>query len=138
MAAVPLFNAAGLLEVMPGAGYAGFTDPVGPGEPERWQLSGRRTFWRLTGDDLAQAPALLAAARGAAGGARVSRSSRSPAPWPTRSSPRCASRGARIVEDPAARRRRDLRRRGPRERRRASPTASPRRRRARGSCFPTR
>ena len=66
-AAVPLFNAAGILEVTPGAGYPGFTTAAGPGEPQRWQPSGRRTLGRIVGDDRAQAPALLAAARAATG-----------------------------------------------------------------------
>ncbi len=64
---VPLFNAAGVLQVLPVSGYAGFTEAVRPGEPERWQPSGHRTLARLAGDDLAQAPALLAAAREATG-----------------------------------------------------------------------
>ena len=67
LATVPLLNAAGILEVTPGAGYPGFTDHAGPGEPERWQPSGRRTLGRIVGDDRAQAPALLAAARAASG-----------------------------------------------------------------------
>ena len=67
---IPLFNAAGVLHVSPGAGYAGFTEPVAPGEPQRWYPSGVRTFSRLIGDDVDQAAALLAAAR-RAGGARV-------------------------------------------------------------------
>jgi len=66
-ATVPLFNAAGILEVTPGAGYPGFTEAVVSGEPERWQPSGRRTLARLVGDDIAQAKALLAAARAATG-----------------------------------------------------------------------
>lgn len=64
---VPLLNSAGVLQVTPGAGYAGFTEPVRSGEPERWQPSGRRTLSRLAGDDTAQARALLAAARAATG-----------------------------------------------------------------------
>lgn len=64
---IPLFNAAGILQVSPGAGYAGFTAPVAPAEPERWHPSGRRTFSRLIGDDREQAEALL----DAAGGRRV-------------------------------------------------------------------
>ena len=68
LATVPLLNAAGILEVSPGAGYPGLTDHAGPGEPERWQPSGRRTLGRIVGDDRAQAPALLAAARAASGG----------------------------------------------------------------------
>ena len=61
-AAVPVLNAAGILQVTPGAGYPGFTARTGPGEPERWQPSGRRTLARLVGDDRAQAKALLDAA----------------------------------------------------------------------------
>jgi branched-chain amino acid transport system substrate-binding protein len=62
MTSLPLFNAAGILLVSPGAGYAGFTAAVAPGEPERWYPSGRRTFARLVADDGAQTRALLAAA----------------------------------------------------------------------------
>src|SRR6185312_7606190 len=36
LTAVPLFNAAGILQVSPGAGYPGFDSPVAPGEPEHW------------------------------------------------------------------------------------------------------
>lgn len=59
---LPLFNAAGILLVSPGAGYAGFTEPVAPGEPDRWYPSGRRTFARVISDDSEQADALLRAA----------------------------------------------------------------------------
>ena len=59
---LPLFNAAGILLVSPGAGYAGFTEPVAAGEPDRWYPSGRRTFARVIEDDTAQARALLRAA----------------------------------------------------------------------------
>ena len=64
---VPLFNAAGILQVTPGAGYPGFTASTGPGEPARWQPSGRRTLGRVVGDDRQQAPAMLAAAAAASG-----------------------------------------------------------------------
>jgi branched-chain amino acid transport system substrate-binding protein len=64
MTSLPLFNAAGVLLVSPGAGYAGFTAPIAPGEPERWFPSGRATFARVIGDDGAQAQALVDAARG--------------------------------------------------------------------------
>jgi branched-chain amino acid transport system substrate-binding protein len=64
LTSLPLFNAAGILLVSPGAGYAGFTAPVAPGEPERWYPSGRDTFARVIGDDLAQAEALVRAAPG--------------------------------------------------------------------------
>jgi branched-chain amino acid transport system substrate-binding protein len=63
-ATVPVLNAAGILEVTPGAGYPGFTDLSGRGEPALWQPSGRRTLARIVGDDRAQARALLAAAGG--------------------------------------------------------------------------
>ena len=65
--AVPLLNAAGILEVVPGAGYPGFTDPVGPGEPARWQPSGRVTMARVTGDDRDQAEAIVKTAQAATG-----------------------------------------------------------------------
>jgi branched-chain amino acid transport system substrate-binding protein len=64
---LPLYNAAGILLVSPGAGYPGFTEPVAAGEPDRWYPSGRRTFARVIEDDVAQARALL----GAAGRGRV-------------------------------------------------------------------
>ena len=63
LTSVPLYNAAGVLQVSPGAGYPGFTDPIGPGEPERWFPSGHETFARVVGDDVEQAPALVRAAR---------------------------------------------------------------------------
>lgn len=62
LTSLPLFNAAGILLVSPGAGYAGFTSPVAPGEPDRWYPSGRPTFARVIEDDTAQAGALLRAA----------------------------------------------------------------------------
>ena len=71
MTSLPLFNAAGILLVSPGAGYPGFTEPIAPGEPEDWYPSGDQTFARVVGDDIAQAGVLLAAARRAGGGERV-------------------------------------------------------------------
>jgi branched-chain amino acid transport system substrate-binding protein len=62
LTSVPLFNAAGILQVSLGAGYLGFDRRLGPGEPERWFPSGRKTFARVVGDDLDQAPALVKAA----------------------------------------------------------------------------
>jgi branched-chain amino acid transport system substrate-binding protein len=62
---VPLYNAAGILLVSPGAGYPGFTDPVAPGEPDRWFPSGRQTFARVVGDDADQADTLVRAAHSA-------------------------------------------------------------------------
>jgi ABC-type branched-subunit amino acid transport system substrate-binding protein len=62
LTSLPLFNAAGILLVSPGAGYAGFTSPVAAGEPDRWYPSGRDTFARVIEDDTVQARALLRAA----------------------------------------------------------------------------
>jgi ABC-type branched-subunit amino acid transport system substrate-binding protein len=62
LTSLPLFNAAGILLVSPGAGYAGFTEPVAAGEPDRWYPSGRPTFARVIEDDSEQARALLRAA----------------------------------------------------------------------------
>ena len=67
MSTVPLFNAAGILQVSPGAGYRGLTSRAGPGEPERYQPSARPVFARVVGDDRAQAAALVAAAVAEAG-----------------------------------------------------------------------
>lgn len=64
--AIPLIDAAGILHLLPGAGYAGFTEPgVAPGEPARWFPSGTRDeLIRLVPDDQVQARALAKAARG--------------------------------------------------------------------------
>jgi branched-chain amino acid transport system substrate-binding protein len=65
---IPLIDAAGILHLLPGAGYPGFTRRWGPDEPERWQPSGSgRSIVRLVPDDSVQAHALLAAAVRAAG-----------------------------------------------------------------------
>jgi branched-chain amino acid transport system substrate-binding protein len=115
MVAVPLYDAAGILHVSPGAGYPGFTEPVAPGEPERWHPSGRRTFARLVADDRAQATALLAAARAAAstlggasrGGARPLRFAVEQEPGAAADAIVAALRdamdegGAALVDDPA-------------------------------------
>jgi len=61
-ASLPLLNAAGFLQISLGAGYAGFTTRLEPGEPDRWLPSGGRTFARLVGDDRTQARALVYAA----------------------------------------------------------------------------
>jgi branched-chain amino acid transport system substrate-binding protein len=58
LTSVPLFNAAGILQVTLGAEYPGFDSPIAPGEPEHWFPSGRKTFARMTGNDLDQAPVL--------------------------------------------------------------------------------
>ncbi len=101
-AAVPLLNAAGILEVLPGAGYPGFTDPAGPGEPERWQPSGRTTLARLVGDDAQQARVIVRAAAEAAG-RRAPRITIEQEPGPAADALVAALRaaGARIEEDPA-------------------------------------
>src|SRR3954471_17194769 len=68
---IPLIDAAGILHLLPGAGYPGFTRPWNRGEPARWQPSGSgRSIVRLTGDDTVQARALLDAAARATGNAR--------------------------------------------------------------------
>ena len=59
---MPLYNAAGVLLVSPGAGYTGFNEPIAPGEPERWFPSGHQTFARVIGDDRRQARVLVDAA----------------------------------------------------------------------------
>jgi len=61
---VPLFNAAGLLHVSPGATYTGFVAPGAPGEPERWRPSGRATFAATAPTDAAQAVAIAGATQG--------------------------------------------------------------------------
>jgi ABC-type branched-subunit amino acid transport system substrate-binding protein len=75
MTSIPLIDAAGLLHLLPGAGYTGFTRAgVAPGEPARWFPSGHpEHLVRLVGDDRDQARALVAAAARAArrGRARV-------------------------------------------------------------------
>lgn len=63
---LPLLNAAGLAFVSPGATYSGLTVRRGvqaPDEPARFYPSGRRSFARVIGNDVSQAPALVALAR---------------------------------------------------------------------------
>jgi branched-chain amino acid transport system substrate-binding protein len=62
MTTVPLFNAAGILQVTLGAGYIGFDERFRPDEPEHWFPSGHPTFSRMVGNDLDAAPALVDAA----------------------------------------------------------------------------
>jgi branched-chain amino acid transport system substrate-binding protein len=95
-ATVPVLNAAGILQVTPGAGYPGFTERAGPGEPARWQPSGRRTLARITGDDRAQAGALLRAA-----GTRRIHVEQEPGAEPDALVAALRAAGARLVEDPA-------------------------------------
>jgi branched-chain amino acid transport system substrate-binding protein len=100
MSSIPLLNAGGILQVSPGSGYAGFTERVAPGEPERWFPAGRTTFARIVGDDRAQAGAMLAA-----GGARrvVIEAEATPTARALAGELRRAAAGAgvRIVEDAA-------------------------------------
>ena len=104
MTSLPLFNAAGVLLVSPGAGYAGFTSAAAPGEPERWYPSGRRTFGRLIGDDREQARALLAAA----GDGTVAIEAEAGEAAAALADAVRAEAGDRVVEDPARAGRGDL------------------------------
>jgi len=63
LTSVPLFNAAGILQVTLGAEYPGFDSAIAPGEPERWFPSGRKTLGRMAGNDLDQAPVLVSAGK---------------------------------------------------------------------------
>jgi branched-chain amino acid transport system substrate-binding protein len=63
LTSVPLFNAAGILQVTLGAGYPGFDSPIAPGEPEHWFPSGHKTFARMVENDTAQASVLARAGR---------------------------------------------------------------------------
>jgi branched-chain amino acid transport system substrate-binding protein len=56
---LPLTNAAGILQVSPDSPYVGLTSSLDAGqdEPERFYLSGRRTFGRLVPSDIVQAAA---------------------------------------------------------------------------------
>jgi branched-chain amino acid transport system substrate-binding protein len=64
---VPLIDAAGILHLLPGAGYPGFTKRWTRGEPARWQPSGSgRNIVRMVPDDTVQARALVDAAQHAA------------------------------------------------------------------------
>lgn len=63
---IPLFNAAGILHLSPGATYTGFVAdfPGAPeGEPERWQPGPTRTFAPLAPNDSAQVEAIARLAR---------------------------------------------------------------------------
>lgn len=61
---VPLFNAAGILQVSPGVTYPGFTTRVEPGEPDRWYPAGEMSFFPIAPDDAVQARALAASLEG--------------------------------------------------------------------------
>jgi branched-chain amino acid transport system substrate-binding protein len=69
---IPLIDAAGVLHLLPGAGYPGFTRRwAGPDEPGSFQPSGSgRNIVRLVPDDVEQGQALVAAAIRAAGRAK--------------------------------------------------------------------
>jgi branched-chain amino acid transport system substrate-binding protein len=56
---LPLTNAAGILQVSPASPYVGLTSSfdAGQGEPERFYLSGKRTFGRVAPGDRVQAAA---------------------------------------------------------------------------------
>ena len=60
---LPILNEGGMLQVSPGDPYAGLTERVGAGEPEKYYPSGRRTFTRTVEPDtqeVAQLAGLLA------------------------------------------------------------------------------
>ncbi len=59
---LPLTNAAGILQVSPASPYVGLTSSLdaGQGEPERFYLTGKRTFGRIAPGDPVQAAAQVA------------------------------------------------------------------------------
>jgi branched-chain amino acid transport system substrate-binding protein len=63
---LPALNGVGVLQVSPGSGYDGFTggDGSGPGEPEKYEPSGRATFSRIAPPDAVQARAIVALLKG--------------------------------------------------------------------------
>lgn len=62
---LPLTNAAGILQVSPASPYVGLTSSLdaGQGEPERFYLTGKRTFGRVAPGDQVQAAAQVALMR---------------------------------------------------------------------------
>jgi branched-chain amino acid transport system substrate-binding protein len=62
---LPLTNAAGILQVSPASPYVGLTSSLdaGQGEPERFYLTGKRTFGRVAPGDPVQAAAQVASMR---------------------------------------------------------------------------
>jgi branched-chain amino acid transport system substrate-binding protein len=62
---LPLTNAAGILQVSPASPYVGLTSSfdANQGEPERFYLTGKRTFGRITPGDPVQAAAQVALLR---------------------------------------------------------------------------
>ncbi|HEX8086067.1 MAG TPA: branched-chain amino acid ABC transporter substrate-binding protein [Solirubrobacteraceae bacterium] len=57
---LPILNEGGMLQVSPGDTFAGLTERDGPGEPEKYYPSGKRTFTRVVPVDHEQADELLA------------------------------------------------------------------------------
>jgi branched-chain amino acid transport system substrate-binding protein len=82
---IPLIDAAGVLHLLPGAGYPGFTRRWrSPQEPARFQPSGSgRNLVRLVPDDVEQGRALVDAARRAAGRRATTRIAVEQEPGPT-------------------------------------------------------
>jgi branched-chain amino acid transport system substrate-binding protein len=105
--AIPLIDAAGVLHLLPGDGYPGFTRRwSGPDEPARFQPSGSgHNIVRLVPDDTEQARALVAAAIRAAHAGKGARIAVEQEPGETNDALREAvvaaarARGARIVDD---------------------------------------
>ena len=60
---VPILNEGGMLQVSPGDTFAGLTERGGPGEPEKYYPSGKRTFARVVPADDRQADELAALMR---------------------------------------------------------------------------
>ncbi|HEV2061920.1 MAG TPA: ABC transporter substrate-binding protein, partial [Solirubrobacteraceae bacterium] len=56
---LPILNAGGMLQVSPGDTFAGLTVAAGPGEPEKYYPSGRRTFARMVPPDTEQVEQLM-------------------------------------------------------------------------------
>jgi branched-chain amino acid transport system substrate-binding protein len=103
---IPLIDAAGVLHLLPGAGYPGFTRRWrSPQEPARFQPSGSgRNIVRLVPDDIEQGRALVDAAVRAAGGRKAARIAVEQEPGPDADALRdavtkaAAAAGARIVD----------------------------------------
>ena len=60
---LPILNEGGMLQVSPGDTYAGLTERVAPGEPEKYYPSGRRTFARMVPASTEQVDDLVALIR---------------------------------------------------------------------------
>jgi branched-chain amino acid transport system substrate-binding protein len=57
---VPILNEGGMLQVSPGDTFAGLTERGGPGEPDKYYPSGKRTFARVVPADDEQVAELVA------------------------------------------------------------------------------